>query len=42
MEDTSKTQIKLLEMKTTVYEMKNNWNVMNKTSDFAEQKMSKL
>lgn len=42
MDDTSKIQIELVKMKTTVYEMKNTWNGIDSRSYVAEQKIETI
>lgn len=42
MDDTSKIQIELVKMKTTVYEMKNTWNGIDSRSYVAEQKIEAI
>ena len=42
MEDTKKTQMKLLEMKTTMSKMKNIVNEINGRLDIAEEMMSEI
>lgn len=42
MEATCKTQIKLVKMETTVYEMKNTWKGINNRSNIAEQKIETI